>query len=396
LLGELIDPSGRRWDLHLKGSGRTPYARGGDGKAAVGPMLREYVISEAMYALGIPTTRSLAVVATGEAIAREQVLPGAVLHRVAASHLRVGSFEYATRSGDRDLLRALADYAIRRHYPHCADTANPYLALFEAVVAAQASLVAQWMLVGFIHGVMNTDNMLVSGESIDYGPCAFMDAYDLQTVFSSIDHGGRYAYGNQPVIGHWNLARLGESLLALQGDDWEAAAEPATRVLQSYPELYQRNFQQGMARKLGFVEADADTEVLAGQLLAMMGEHRADHTGTFRALSRSLRGVPLEGSGLTWSPAFVDWLRRWNEALQATGRSAADAADSMDGVNPVYVPRNHLVDEALTAATGGDLEPFRSLLDAVSKPFVERSGLDRYAEPAPVDFAKGFRTFCGT
>ena len=397
LVGEVLDRSGRRRDLHLKGSGRTPFARGGDGRAAVGPMLREYLVSEAMYALGIPTTRSLAVVATGEQVMRETALPGAVLHRVAASHLRVGTFEYAARHPDATLRKRLADYAIARHYPDALDADQPYLSFFGRVVDAQAALIAQWMLVGFIHGVMNTDNMLVSGETIDYGPCAFMDAYDPATVFSSIDHGGRYAYGNQPLIAQWNLARLGESLIPLMGDDWEAAVEPATAALRSFTATYERHFGEGLQRKLGFATPTDEGASLAHGLLSVIGQHGVDFTSLFRALASVLRGdTNTIDSLVVGSPAFVDWRTRWAGAVVAGGRSAASVAAAMDAVNPLYIPRNHLVDEALTGATQGDLAAFRALLAVVSSPYEERPGLERYARPAPPDFASGFRTFCGT
>src|SRR4051794_31030852 len=285
LLGEVVDTQGRRRDLHLKGSGRTPFARGGDGKAVVGPMLREYVIGEAMHALGIPTTRALAVVATGEEVVRETVLPGAVLTRVAASHLRVGTFEYAARHEDRALLQRLADHAIARHHPEAADADNPYLALLERVVETQASLVARWMLVGFVHGVMNTDNMTISGETIDYGPCAFMDVFDPTTVFSSIDEGGRYAYGNQPAVAQWNLARLAESLLPLIDADTEAAVDAATEVLRSFPGRYGVHWGEGVRAKLGLRSARPEDGALADDFFRLLHDEHVDHTSGFRALS---------------------------------------------------------------------------------------------------------------
>ena len=345
LLGEVVDVEGRRRDIHLKGSGRTPFARGGDGKAAVGPMLREYVVGEAMHALGIPTTRALAVLATGEEVTRETMLPGAILVRVASSHIRVGTFEYAARLGEPDVLRALADHAMVRHHP----AAGSHLDFFAAVVEAQASLIARWMLVGFIHGVMNTDNMAISGETIDYGPCAFMEAFDPATVFSSIDHGGRYAYGNQPLVAQWNLARLAETLLPLIDEDNERAVAAATEVLQSFGPRYDEHFLGGLREKLG--EPDAGDEDIRA-VLTEMRDARADFTAYFRA--------------------------RRPEA------------------NPLYIPRNQLVEEALTAATAGDLEPFERLLEAVTRPFDERPGLERYAQPAGPDFGGAFRTFCGT
>jgi uncharacterized protein YdiU (UPF0061 family) len=391
LLGEVLDTDGHLRDLHLKGSGRTPFARGGDGLAAVGPMLREYVISEAMHALGIPTTRSLAVVATGRLVRRETLLPGAVLARVASSHLRVGSFQYARATGDVDLLRRLADHAIARHHPGAAEARRPYLALFEAVVAAQASLVAQWMLVGFVHGVMNTDNMTISGETIDYGPCAFMEAFDPATVYSSIDESGRYAYGNQPVVAEWNLARLAEALLPLFHDDQEQAIALAVESLGAFRRQYDAAWSAGMRVKLGLPDgglADAVLTPVVDELLALLQENHVDHTSFFRHLGAAARGDAEPTRGLFLDLAGFDgWVERW--------RALGPDADGMDRVNPVYIPRNHLVEEALAAATEGDLDPLERLLDAVATPYDERPGLERYAAPAPKDFG-AYRTFCGT
>ncbi len=390
LLGELTDTAGRTRDLHLKGSGRTPFSRGGDGLAAVGPMLREYVISEAMHALGIPTTRSLAVVATGRDVHRESLQPGAVLARVASSHLRVGTFQYAAATRDVDLLRQLADHAIARHHPQAADAEQPYDALFRAVVAAQASLVAQWMLVGFVHGVMNTDNMTISGETIDYGPCAFMEAVDPATVYSSIDTAGRYAYANQPAAAEWNLARFAESLLPLLADEQDDAVAAATEALQSFRVHYAAAWSTGMRAKLGVGHA-ADavaTSQLATDLVALLQADRVDHTSFFRALAHDARGDAEPARGLFLDLAGFDaWAERW--------RSLGPDPEAMDRVNPVYIPRNHLVEEALVAATGGDLEPVRQLLDAIAEPFVVRPGWERFAEPAPESFGT-YRTFCGT
>ena len=390
LLGELTDAGGRLRDLHLKGSGRTPFARGGDGLAAVGPMLREYVVSEAMHALGIPTTRSLAVTATGRPVRRETLLPGAVLTRVASSHLRVGSFQYAAASGDADLLRRLADTAISRHHPAAADAERPYLALFEAVVAAQASLVAQWMLVGFVHGVMNTDNVTISGETIDYGPCAFLDAFDPATVYSSIDTSGRYAYGNQPVVAEWDLARLAEALLPLIAEEQEEAIGLAVDALGGFRPAYNAAWSAGMRAKLG-LPADADDEAgrtLAEDLLPLLTADHVDGTSFHRSPAAAARGDAEPVRLLFLDLAGIDgWLDRW--------RALGPDADAMDRVNPVYIPRNHLVEEALTAATAGDLDPLHRLLAAVTDPFTERPGLERYAAPAPQDFG-AYRTFCGT
>ncbi len=389
LLGELVDTAGQVRDLHLKGSGRTPFARGGDGLAAVGPMLREYVVSRAMHALGIPTTRSLAVVGTGRPVHRETPLPGAVLVRVAGSHLRVGSFQYAALTGDAGLLRRLADHAIARHHPAAASAPRPYLALFEAVVAAQAALVARWMLVGFVHGVMNTDNMTISGETIDYGPCAFMDAYHPATVYSSIDHGGRYAYGNQPLVAEWNLARLAEALLPLIDEDQERAVALAVDSLRGFRPRYEAAWTDGMRAKLGLPAGLADEVAadLVTDLLTLMETGAADHTSTYRALAAAARGDAGPADRLLPGPLGGSWLARW----LAVGPDAA----AMDRVNPVYIPRNHLVEEALAAATGGDLDPFERLVDVLDDPFTPRPGLERYAEPAPADFG-AYRTFCGT
>ncbi len=379
LLGELCDGDGRVRDLHLKGSGATPFARGGDGLAAVGPMLREYIVSEAMHALGIPTTRSLAVVGTGRQVYRETPLPGGMLVRVASSHLRVGSFQYAASTGDIDLVRRLADHAIARHYPDAADAERPYLALFEAVAGVQAWLIASWMLVGFVHGVMNTDNMTISGETIDYGPCAFMEAYDPETVFSSIDSWGRYAYGNQPVIAGWNLARFAETLLPLFSADEQESISLAEQSFDVFRAQYEATWLSGMRAKLGLAAA-VDAEVAAsliGDLLVLLHENNVDYTSFFRQLSQTGR-----------HPAgFADWIARW--------RALDPDAGLMDRVNPIYIPRNHLVEEALSAATAGDLGPLQPLLDAVTAPYDERRGLERYASPAPEDFGT-YRTFCGT
>ena len=390
LLGELVDNDGRLRDIHLKGSGATPFARGGDGLAAVGPMLREYIVSEAMHALGVPTTRSLAVIGTGRPVHREATLPGAVLTRVASSHLRVGSFQYAAATGNKDLLRRLADHAIARHHPSAANADRPHLALFEAVVAAQAALIAQWMLIGFVHGVMNTDNTTISGETIDYGPCAFMEAYDPDTVFSSIDFWGRYAYGNQPAIAGWNLARFAETLLPLLSDSTEEAIALAEQSFGVFHARYDAVWACGMRAKLG-VSTDIDAEfttALVDELLLLLKQNHVDYTSFFRQLSQAARGNAEPTRGLFMDLAGFDaWLTRW----QALGPDA----DAMDRTNPIYIPRNHLVEEALTAATDGELAPLEQLLAAVTQPYAERPGLERYATPAPEDFGK-YQTFCGT
>ncbi|BDV32381.1 protein adenylyltransferase SelO [Microbacterium terricola] len=391
LLGELTDRHGRPRDLHLKGSGRTPFARGGDGLAAVGPMLREYVISEAMHALGVPTTRSLAVVATGRTVRREIPLPGAVLARVARSHVRVGSFSYAHGSGDPDLLRRLADHAIARCHPDAADAPNRFVALYQAVVSAQADLVAQWMLVGFVHGVMNTDNMTISGETIDYGPCAFLDAFDPASVYSSIDVDGRYAYGNQPLVAQWNLARLAEAMLPILDDDRERALETARESLSAFGTRFGATWLRGMRAKLGLSAEVEDDEVttLSEELLALMHRGGADYTSTFRMLGDVARGHPDRAADAFGDQldAAEGWLARWR-ALRPDGAA-------MDRVNPVYIPRNHLVEAALAAAAAGDLAPFTELVGAVTSPYVERPGWERFAEGAPAAFGP-YTTFCGT
>ena len=396
LLGEIVDPQGHRLDIHLKGSGRTRFARGGDGKAALGPMLREFLMAEAMHALHISTTRALAVATTGEQIHREDgPVPGAVLTRVAASHIRVGTFQYA--AGDPAVLQRLADHAIDRHHPSAATSERPYLAFLEAVADGQASLIADWMLVGFIHGVMNTDNVTISGETIDYGPCAFMDRYDPATVYSSIDHGGRYAFGNQPTIGQWNLARLAETLLPLIDPDPDAAIAAATEVLAAYPERYQRYWLDGMRTKLGLVDSTEADEALVVDLLTLLQSQRVDYTSIFRALAHSLRGDHEPLKGLFETPTELDhWMERWSSRLETEGRDLRSVATEMDMANPIYIPRNHLVDEALEAAIAGDLGPFHALLEAVTDPFVESADREQFAGPAPGSFDETFQTFCGT
>lgn len=393
LVGELTDTNGRLVDLHLKGSGRTPFARAGDGRAVVGPMLREYVVSEAMHALGIPTTRSLAVVATGRQVRRDGMLPGAVLARVASSHLRVGSFQYARATENPGLLKRLADHAISRHYPHAADADNPYLALYASVVSAQAELVARWMLVGFVHGVMNTDNMTISGETIDYGPCAFLDAFNPAAVYSSIDVSGRYAYANQPVLAEWNLARLAEAMLPLIDEDQEKAVAPAVDVLGGFRRQYSAAWSSGMKAKLGLAAAGGEeagdaASALVDDVIALLKDGPVDYTLFFRNLGKAARGNlrPVRGMVLDLA-AFDSWIRRW--------QAQDPDAELMDSVNPAYIPRNHLVEEALSAGTAGDIAPLQRLLEAVTDPFTERTGLERYAEGAPEDFGN-YMTFCGT
>jgi uncharacterized protein YdiU (UPF0061 family) len=396
LLGDLVDREGRHRELHLKGSGATPFARGGDGRAALGPMLREHLMGEAMHALGIPTTRALAVVTTGDHVVREVMLPGAVLARVASSHMRVGTFQYAAVHGDTELLRRLADHAIGRHHVGAAAASEPYVALFESVVDAQAAVVARWMLVGFVHGVMNTDNTTISGETIDYGPCAFLDAFDPATVFSSIDHDGRYAYANQPRIAHWNLARLGEAMLPLFAEQLEPAIEAANRVLQTFADRYERHWLAGMRAKLGLASSQPGDGDLARDLLSLLHAQHVDFTSAFRALSAGVLGDLDTVRQLFEDPAALDaWAVRWRDRLARERRSAAAVAATMDRINPVYIPRNHMVEDALAAATDGDLAPYERLLGVLTRPFDRVSGAERYAAPAPPSIER-YRTFCGT
>ena len=388
LLGEHRTPDGRLVDIQFKGSGRTRFSRGGDGKAALGPMLREYVISEAMAALGIPTTRGLAVVTTGEPVYREAALRGAILTRVAASHIRVGTFEYAAGRGE-STLRALADYAIDRHYPGLVGGPQRYAKFFHAVADRQAALIARWQHVGFIHGVMNTDNVAVSGETIDYGPCAFMNAYDPDTVFSSIDRGGRYAYGNQPDITRWNLARFAEALLPLLDPDPETAVALANEVLEGFPARFEGYWLAGMRKKLGFRTVEAGDAELMRALLDWMQRSRADYTNTFRDLSTG----KLPDTERDRGPGFRAWHTRWRERLDREGQPGAEAL--MSSVNPAVVPRNHRVEAALSAAEEReDLSVLHGLLAALASPYEERPGMAEYQDP-PADEC-GYRTFCGT
>jgi uncharacterized protein YdiU (UPF0061 family) len=392
LLGEHLSPTGGRFDIQFKGSGRTAYSRGGDGLAAVGPMLREYIISEAMHALGIPTTRSLAVVATGATVRRETFLPGAILTRVAASHIRVGTFQYVAACDDLPLLRQFADYTIVRHFPELADDPDRYLAFLKAVIDRQAALIARWQLVGFIHGVMNTDNMAISGETIDYGPCAFMDTYDYNTVFSSIDRGGRYAYGNQPVIAQWNLARFAETLLPLLDTDEDRAIAAATEAVHAFTALCQGYWTDGMRRKLGLSTADAGDQDLAESLLHAMQDAKADFTNTFRALSAD--AVPDKAAFQT--DALRSWFDRWQARRDRDGQPREASIALMRSANPQVIPRNHRVEEALVAASQcGDFSVLHALLAALARPFDASSAAPDYTEPPPPGGAK-YRTFCGT
>ncbi|MGE0608487.1 MAG: YdiU family protein [Pirellulales bacterium] len=391
LLGEHRTPSGLLVDIQLKGAGPTRYSRGGDGLAALGPMLREYIISEAMSALGIPTTRSLAVVTTGEPVYRASVLKGAILTRVAASHLRIGTFQFLAARGDESTVRVLADYAIKRHYPELADAPQKYLAFFRAVADRQASLIAKWQLVGFIHGVMNTDNMAISGETIDYGPCAFMNAYRPDTVFSSIDHAGRYAYGNQPAIAQWNLARLGETLLPLLDTDQKQAIALAMQVLGEFPDRHERYWLAGMRKKLGMRTEEAGDAELVQALLDWMQSARADFTNTFRDLSMQT----LPAGDQYQSPEFLAWHAKWQLRLAREGQHDTLAHVLMKTVNPAIIPRNHLVEEALLAAeTHDDMSATHHLLAALKSPYQEGAASAKYQQPPADD--SDYRTFCGT
>ena len=397
LLGEQITPDGRRFDVQLKGSGRTRYSRSGDGRAALGPMLREYLVSEGMHALGIPTTRSLAVAATGEAVLRERPLPGAVLVRVAASHVRVGTFEYAAAVGDLSLLAALLDHAIARHYPELVEADDRAAAFLEAVAERQAGLVARWMLVGFVHGVMNTDNMAVSGETIDYGPCAFLDAYDPGTTFSSIDRDGRYAYTNQPAIAHWNLARLGESLLPLMAGGEEAALDRARGVLATFPERFRRHHLAGARAKLGLATEEPGDAELFSSLLASMHEARADFTATFAGLASRAAGssAGADCAPCLSSPALDAWHAEWQARLAREPGAPPEIEARLRRTNPLVIPRNHRVEEALAAAEAGDLGPFERLVAAIRTPFTDTPDTERYRAGPPAGCGP-YRTFCGT
>lgn len=390
LLGEHVTPDGERFDIQLKGAGQTPFSRRGDGRAALGPMLREYIISEAMHALGIPTTRSLAVAMTGEPVHRETTLTGAVLTRVAGSHIRVGTFEYLAAKGDIESLRALALYTIHRHYPELAEAENPFRELLGTVMEKQTSLVTRWLHVGFIHGVMNTDNVSLCGESIDYGPCAFMDAYNPATVFSSIDRDGRYAYGNQPSIAQWNLTRLAETLLPLLHENGDRAMELARNTLEKFPDLFRGHWITGMRAKLGlFTEEDGDA-ALAQDLLRLMQESDADFTLTMRGLAEEKSNLALFRE-----PGFRGWHRRWETRLSRQAQTFEESRTLMCAHNPAVIPRNHRVEEALLAATlDNDLRPLHRLLAALGSPFEDRSEYAAYREPGPRD--SGYQTFCGT
>jgi uncharacterized protein YdiU (UPF0061 family) len=400
LLGEVVDLDGVRRDIQLKGSGPTPFSRNGDGRAALGPVLREYIISEAMHALGISTTRSLAVVTTGQTVRREMPLPGAVLTRVASSHIRVGTFQFFAARGDVEALLQLADYVIARHYPEAAGAEKPTQVLLDLVIARQAELIAKWLLVGFVHGVMNTDNVSIAGETIDYGPCAFIDTYDPAAVYSSIDSFGRYAYGNQPRIAQWNLARLAETLLPLLADNQDAAVEMANAALGTFASRFEAAYAIGLRRKLGLLQQRPEDMALGQDLLDRMASNRADFTLTFRHLSDAVvspDGDTVVRSLFTDPNAYDEWASKWRRRLADDGEGTAEGrAAVMRGANPAFIPRNHLVEEALSAAVNhGDLSPFDNLLTVLSRPYDDQPGHRIYAEPPrPEQVVR--QTFCGT
>lgn len=400
LLGEIIDPNGNRYDLQLKGSGPTPYSRGGDGRSPLGPVLREYVLCEAMHALGIPTTRALAAVSTGEQVRRETFLPGAVLARVASSHIRIGTFQFMAAQDDPALLETLMQYTLKRHFPDSAGDSNPALALLNNAILKQAQLIARWQLVGFIHGVMNTDNMLVCGETIDYGPCAFMDSFNPEAVFSSIDQGARYAYRNQPGIAQWNLACLAQSLLPLLADDKEQAVALAQEAIDAFSDLFLQAHQAGMNRKLGFGSSNPDDAAMIEELFALMASEKIDFTLFFRHLSDQagpgISGQEMLSDLFELPTALQPWMQQWRDRCDADSLDASARQTIMYAANPVFIPRNHLVENALSRATQAqDFEPFNALLDVLAKPFEYRSEHRHYATP-PRPEQRVQQTFCGT
>ncbi len=399
LIGEVVDRSGVRRDIHLKGAGRTPFSRMGDGRAALGPVLREYIVSEAFAAFGIPTTRALAAVTTGDYVLRETPLPGAILARVAASHIRVGTFQYFAARKDADAVRALADYTIDRHYPELANHPEKYCELLSAVIARQADLIARWMLVGFIHGVMNTDNTSVSGETIDFGPCAFMDTYHPSTVFSSIDHGGRYAFANQPAIANWNLVRFAETLLPILGDRKEAAIAAAQERIDVFPALFQTAIADGYAAKLGIRDPGAEDAALIQEFLSAMATGKADFTLTFRKLADVVETPTREAelSALFSDTATLEpWLPRWTQRRASDARSPAEIAAAMRSVSPVIIPRNHQIEAAIKAAVSNeDFSKFHRLVEDLANPFDDRPGIADLKEPPKPDEVV-HQTFCGT
>ena len=393
MLGEIITPTGNRIDIQLKGSGRTPFSRNGDGRAGLGPVLREYLIAEAMHALGVPTTRALAAVTTGERVQRETAQTGAVLTRTGASHIRVGTFQFFAARGENEKLKQLADYTIKRHYPDAASAENPYVELLKQVANAQAYLIAKWIGLGFIHGVMNTDNITLSGETIDYGPCAFMDNYDANAVFSSIDRQGRYAYSNQPLIARWNMARLAETLIPLINDNADIAIEKATQIIDSFSASYETHWLAEMHRKFGFENSQPDDENLFDMFFETMSNNMVDFTLAFRALADLADGNAAPLRDLYLTPAACD---TWITKFQARIKSEPNAAKNIRAANPIYIPRNHLVEAALKAAeTEGDYAQFEQLLALITRPFTEQNGKDVYAMP-PLMIDPNYKTFCGT
>jgi len=397
LLGEVIDRNGDRRDIHLKGSGRTPYSRGGDGKAVIGPVLREYILGEAMFALNVPTTRALAAVTTGEQIFRDGMFPGAVLARVASSHIRVGTFEFFAAQGETAKVKQLADYSIRRHFSELTNSKDCYLKLLRAVCERQAALLAKWMCVGFVHGVMNTDNMAIAGETIDYGPCAFIDTYDASAVFSSIDHQGRYAYGNQAQIAQWNLTRLAETLLPLINEDTDEAVRLATDELKAFSDRYQTLWVEGMRAKLGLASTEEEDLNLIIDLHNTMQGQNVDFTLFFRGLSSAAQGETNAVRSLFDDPEnFDQWYALWSERLSRDAMNQNERETFMNAVNPIYIPRNHKVEEALQAAEkDSNYSLFEKLMDVLENPFVQRDGMEEYAVPAPKEFGL-YKTFCGT
>ena len=390
LLGEHLNKQGKRFDVQLKGSGQTPYSRNGDGRAALGPMLREYLISEAIHALNIPTTRSLAVVSTGEDVQRETNLKGAILTRIASSHLRVGTFQYVAAKQDLETLKKLVHYSIDRHYPELKDEPNLTISLFKAVMKKQIKLIVNWMRVSFIHGVMNTDNMTISGETIDYGPCAFMDQYDPKTVFSSIDHYGRYAFTNQPVIANWNLARFVETLLPLINPDQEQALKIAENLIGEFDDLYQDAFHEIMKKKLGFITDEDNDKMKINSLLKLMHKNQSDYTNTFRYLIN--KKTPQDK--LLNDPDFIIWENEWQKRIERN-QSKEEAIKLMMQNNPIFIPRNHLVEEALSDANDGNMEKFEKLLKVIKAPYHDHADQFMYTNPAPTG-EKIYKTFCGT
>ena len=391
LIGEQVTPSNQRFDIQLKGSGRTPYSRGGDGRAVLGPMLREYIISEAMHGLKIPTTRSLSVISTGEDVYRDEIKQGAILTRVASSHIRFGTFEFASYFLDKDKLKQLADYTIKRHFPFIFDEQNKYVFLLEEVIKLQASLVAKWQCVGFIHGVLNTDNMSICGETIDYGPCAFMDTYDPKTVFSSIDTEGRYSYQNQIAMVSWNLCRFAETLLPLISDDEDKAIDIAQNCLAKFTDLAISNLISGMCSKIGIFEPDSNDESLLNELLNMMKKYKEDYTNTFLALT--FKDFPKSGMFVT--DEFSVWYKKYQDRIKSQGKSKEEVFNLMKNSNPAVIPRNHRVEEALAAAENGDFSVMNNLLKALANPFEYSDFQKEYSKPAPKSQCD-YKTYCGT